>query len=70
MVCFFDNDSKKNGNYIDGKSVVQPDPEIESSEKTYILIASTWWKDIAVQLKQMGKKLIVRLNGWKEFYTV
>lgn len=57
VVCFFDNDSSKYGNYIDGRPISRL--EKEPLENIYIIIASTWWKDIAVQLSEAGKKPFV-----------
>lgn len=58
VICFFDNDKAKHGTYIDGKPIVRWQG-VKPLGNSYIIIASTWWKDIAVQLTEAGMRLFV-----------
>lgn len=48
---FCDNDIKKHGSVIDGIKVLNPS---RLKNRSHIVIASMWVKDIAVQLEEMG----------------
>ena len=60
VVCFFDNDASKQGSFIDGRPVyagnVREEGVIENTifKGELIVIASTWWTDIARQLDEEG----------------
>lgn len=59
VVCFFDNDVSKQGSFIDGRPVYAGNAWGGVIENTIfkgelIVIASTWWVDIARQLDEEG----------------
>lgn len=53
ILYYIDNDSAKQGGWIFGKKIISPD-DIANIKYDYILIASTYWREIRQQLLKNG----------------
>lgn len=53
VLYYIDNDTEKLGKYIFGKKIIAPD-DIVNLEYDYILIVSSYWREIQRQLLELG----------------
>lgn len=67
ILCYVDNDPKKQGGGINGRAIISPD-EMVHIKYDYILIASVYWREIRYQLLELGvdaKRIICPLAPMK-----
>jgi FkbM family methyltransferase len=72
IVCYVDNDVKKHGSLFRQRPVISPDELIHHDQT--ILIASSWARDIALQLNELDKSFLdfsfcVDFERWKNHFN-